>query len=125
MLDDLKADLVSQYRDFVLEFSDLKGVDRSKIEEKIKCKIADVFAGQKTSDFAKRVLKKDMRIVLALYLDRFQTRDGFNAQSLLSSLERDRLWLPRHLKKDAVRYVRLLAQTMSKIDARPKGLLAS
>ena len=120
----IKADLLAAYKTFIHDFADPVSVSKKEIEGKMDCEVKDLFSHQRSADLAKKTLGGDFKKAVALYFDRYQTKGGLNYHLLLKDLEVNEPALTLHLKKDAVRYVRLLAQIMSRVDLKPKGLLA-
>ncbi len=137
MNENLKADLLASYTIFVHDFADPNSASKTDLEDKIKSEfkkrnkhmgvdnfeLKDLFSRQMVADFAKKSLGEDFKKAVALYFDRYRTKDGINHHLLLRDLDQNETALTLHLKKDAVRYVRLLAQVLSVVDAKPKGLL--
>lgn len=125
MTEQVKANLITSYIVFVHDFADPTEINKSEIEKKMHCKLEDLFKRQRVADMAKSRLGEDFKKAVSLYFHRFQTKDGFNHKALLKDLDSNEEALVRHLKKDSVKYVRLLAQLMTYVDTGPRGLLAS
>lgn len=125
MTEQIKANIITEFIVFIHDFADPEGLNKTVIEEKMRCKIEDMFKRQRLADIAKKRLGEDFKKALCLYFHRFQTKDGFNHKALSNDLDENERTIALHLKKDAVRYLRLLAKIMSYVDKTPKGLLAS
>lgn len=125
MIDEIRASLITAYILFVHEYGDPDACDKKDIEARIMCKVEDVFKRQRLADVAKKRLGEDFDKLICLYFYRYQTKDGFNHKKCLADIEANEDTLTRHLRKDAVRYIRLVASLMSHVDNQPKGLLAS
>lgn len=125
MRDEIRANLITAFIIFIHDYADPEGINKKSIEERINCDIADLFKRQHLADFSKKRLGEDFNKAVSLYFHRFQTKEGFNHRGLAKALDESEEALTRHLKKGAVRHVRLLATLMSYVDTKPKGLLAS
>ncbi len=122
MSDKIKSNITTSYMLFVFDFADPSSVDKSNIEQEIKCPVAEVFSSQKKTDHAKKALGKvGFDKMLSVYFAHFQTQDGFNHQKLDEELRKNKKVFLRHLGKDKVNYLTLLISTMSALPK--KGLL--
>lgn len=120
---------------FVSEFGDVTKEDRKAIEAKIQERaeryklknwsIDTLFSCQKNADIGRRILGRDFSKAIALYFNRFVTRDGVDHESLERTLLKCDKVFQMHLEKSAIRYLKLLVKLMALIDQTPKGLLAS
>lgn len=127
MIEQIKSSLTNAFMMFILEFADPSAVDRQSIEAEMKCSIEEVFSTQKACDRAKRLLKGNFNKMLALYFNQFNSRYGLNWSQLEAELAKNKKHLLRHLGKDKVQYVQLIAALMKQADGGKvkKGLLAS
>jgi hypothetical protein len=131
----IKANLVTSFMLFVSEFGDVTKEDRKAIEAKIQERaeryklknwsIDTLFSCQKNADIGRRILGRDFSKAIALYFNRFVTRDGVDHESLERTLLKCDKVFQMHLEKSAIRYLKLLVKLMALIDQTPKGLLAS
>lgn len=126
MIEEVRTITTTGFTMFVFDFADLEGVNRDKLETRIKCKVEDVFDQQRNADRAKRVLKEDFRKLLALYFHAYQTSDGFDHGRLGLKLDEKYKVFERHLGKDKLRFVRLLIQLAQATKGKPRrGLLGA
>jgi hypothetical protein len=125
MIDQIKSQLITAYILFVNEFGDTSGIDKKELEGRIHCKVEDMFKRQRLADLAKKRLGDDFPKALALYFGRFLNSDGFDHVGLSRALRECEKALALHMRKDSLRYLKLLASVMSLVDDKPKGLLAS
>lgn len=124
MTDELRSLNTTAYISLVFSYADLEGVNRVKLEERLKFPIAELFDRQKNADRAKRSLKSDFDKVVALFFHDFLTKTGFAADDLGRKLDASGPVFERHLGKDQVRYLRHLISAAKIIqEKRPKGLL--
>lgn len=122
----IKASLEKAFSDFTKDFADHKVLAKHVVEEKIKCKILDVFSSQKSIDYAKSVYgKKGLNSVIALYLSQFQGKLGINYHALDTELKRNCKHIQRHLGPDKLQFLKLLVMLLRDIDAQKEkpGLL--
>ena len=109
----MNKSLEKAYQDFVKDFADPSSIVKSVVEDKIKCKIEDVFNSQKQIDYAKSVYgKKGLKTVIALYLDHFQGKTGLNAHALDFALKKNGKHILRHLGPDKVQFLKLMAMLL-------------
>lgn len=125
MIDQIKSQLITAYILFVNDFGDTSGIDKSDIEKRIHCKIEDMFKRQRLADLSKKRLGDDFPKALALFFGRFLSADGFDHVALSRALVTCEKALALHVRKDSIRYLKLLASVMALVDDKPKGLLAS
>lgn len=108
---------------FIFDFGDPGEVDKSKIEEQIKCPLTEIFNSQKTIDRAKKMLgKQGFNELLAVYFSQFQSQDGFKFKILGEELDKNKKVFLRHLGKDKMNYLSLIISTRKAIETK-KGLL--
>jgi hypothetical protein len=108
---------------FINEFGDLSSIDKTNLEEKSGYKIQDLFKKQRNSDMAKKKLGRDFNKAMAAYFNRFVTKDGVDAGMLKKEIDTYEPVLKLHLKKDAMRYLKLIAQIGLAVGEQKKGLL--
>lgn len=135
MNEQIKANLVTSFMLFVSEFGDVSKEERKALEAKVLEKaeryklknwsIDTLFSCQKNADIGRRILGRDFQKAIALYFNRFVTRDGVDHESLERTLVKCEKIFQLHLEKSAIRYLRLLVKLMSLVEQKPKGLLAS
>lgn len=122
----IKANLEKAFSDFIKDFANPKTLAKGVIEDKIKCKIQDVFKSQKSIDYAKSVYgKKGLNIVIALYLSQFQGQLGINYLALDTEIKMNHRHLLRHLGPDKLQFLKLmvmLLRDLNSTDNKP-GLL--
>lgn len=123
MTDELRSLNTTAFITFVFGFADLEGVNRVRLEEKLKIPLAELFDKQKHADKAKRSLKGEFDTAVALYFHDYLTTTGFAADRLSLKLDASGPVFERHLGKDQVRYLRHLISTAKIIQEKPKGLL--
>lgn len=87
--------------------------------------ITELFATQKNSDCAKKILKNSFNEAVKYYFSRFVKDRVVNADALLDSLVRDEKPMRRHLGDIHYDYVKLLAMILKLTEEKKKGLLAS
>lgn len=125
MTEQIKANLTTAYMVFVHDFGNPTGVNQKALEEKMQCRLEDMFKRQRLADLSKKRLGEDFNNAVALYFGRFLNNDGFDYRALAKALEEGEKALALHLKKDAVRYLNLLVKMMALVGGPRKGLLAS
>lgn len=135
MTDQIKANLVTSYLMFISEFGDATKEDRKALETKVQEKseryklknwsIDTLFSCQKNADIGKRILGRDFPKAIALYFNRFVTRDGIDHDGLERTLIKCDKVFSLHLEKSSIRYLKLLVKLMALVEEKPKGLLAS
>lgn len=119
----IKSHITTSFTLFIDEFGDVTSIDKKHLEEKAGYKINELFKKQRNCDLAKKKLgHKDFQSAVAIYFSRFLTPDGVDAHLLKRDLESNSKALKLHLKKDAMRFLNLLAQVGSACEER-KGLL--
>lgn len=123
MTDSIKSNLTTSFAVFINEFADLSQINKSNLEEKSGYKIQDLFKKQRNSDVAKKKLGREFNSALAAYFNRFMTNDGLDADMLKTEIERYEPVLKLHIKKDAMRYLKLLAQIGVASNSPKLGLL--
>lgn len=126
MTERIKRNLERAFSDFVKDFADPKTLVKQVVEDKIKCKIEDVFNSQKSIDYAKSVYgKKGLNVVIGLYLSQFQGKLGLNYLALDTALKRNSKHILRHLGPDKLQFLKLMVMLYGDIhDQKEKpGLL--
>ena len=119
----IKSHLTTSFTVFIDEFGDVTSINKKNLEEKSGYKINELFKKQRNCDLAKKKLgHKDFQSALAVYFSRFLTPDGIDAHQLRKELESNSKALKLHLKKDALRFLNLLAQVGAACEEK-KGLL--
>lgn len=119
----IKSNLTTSFVIFINEFGDLSNINKDSLEEKSGYKIQDLFKKQRNSDVAKKKLGREFNSALAAYFNRFVTKDGIDADMLKKEIENYEPVLKLHLKKDAMRYLKLVAQIGIASDEPKRGLL--
>lgn len=112
---------------FIFDFHDPLDANHKSLEEKMLCKIAEMFSSQKNSDRAKRKLADDFPKALSLYFKQYQTIDGVNVIALNEAMDVNNRTMQRHLGKDKMVHLRLIVNLMRALDEKPrlkKGLLS-
>ena len=125
MNDLIKSNLTSAYISFVHDYGDPSSVNKKELEDKAHCKIDELFNRQRNADIAKKKLGKQFDQAVALYLNKFLREYGVDYTALARALTANEHTFTLHLKKDAVRYLKLITQIASAIAEKPKGLLAA
>ena len=121
-MNSILKNLESAYDDFIKDFADPKSLVKSVVEDKIKCKIEDVFNTQKQIDYAKSVYgKKGLKAVIALYLSHFQGKTGINHHGLDVAIKRNNKHLLRHLGPDKVQFLKLMALLLLDLEKEALG----
>jgi len=125
MIDELRSLSTTQFVMLVFEFSDPEDINKTQIEERIKCPLVELFDKQRNADRAKRALKSDFDKAVSLYFNSYQTSTGFAFDKLDEKLDEHGPIFIRHLGKDLVRYLRLLISIARLTKEKPKGLLVA
>lgn len=124
MNDKTKSTLTTAYMMFVFEFADPSSIDEKALKEKLGYSPLDIFHSQRRADSAKQLLgRKEFASLLALYFGQFQTRDGFNYESLDQAISDKRKVFERHLGKDKLKLLSVIIQTMKSLEKPKRGLL--
>lgn len=123
-LDKIKSNLTTSFAVFISEFGDVTSIDKKQLEEKCGLKIDNLFKKQIYADKSKKKLgEADFKKALAIYLNRFLTSDGLDAEFLAKDLEANGPTIKLHFKKDAVRFLKLLSQIGVAVQGPKRGLL--
>lgn len=121
--DSIKSNLTTSFVMFISDFGDLSNINKDNLEQKSGYKIQDLFKKQRNSDMAKKKLGREFNSALAAYFNRFITKDGLDADMLKKEIESYESVLRLHVKKDAMRYLKLLAQVGVAAETPKRGLL--
>lgn len=126
MINKINSNITTSFLVFINDFGDISDVNKKELEKKAECKIDDLFKKQRNSDVAKKKLGlKDFNKAMALYFRQFINSSGLDAQALLKDLDKHNKVMSFHIKKDAMRYLKLMAQIGVSVIEKPKGLLAA
>lgn len=124
MTDPIKSSLTTSFAVFIQEFADPSLINKKELEDKSGFKIDSLFSKQIIADRAKKKLgTSDFNKALAAYFSRHLTSDGLDAEMLGKDLEKHASVLKFHLKKDALRYLKLIAQVGVYANGPKRGLL--
>lgn len=89
----------------------------------------DLFRSQGKIDRSKgKITKKQFRSLVAIYLNKFVTSEGFNVNSLEQEMSEFKNTFERHLGKEWVYFLSTLIKLhkeIEKLDKRPRGLIRS
>lgn len=127
MNDKIKSQLTTAYMMFIFDFHNPLDVNQSALEERMPCKINEVFSSQRNSDRSKRKLQDDFPKALSLYFKQYQTIDGVNVIALNEAMDVNNRTMQRHLGKDKMVHLRLIVNLIRALDEKPrlkKGLLS-
>lgn len=124
MIEQIRTINTTTYTMLVFDFADLEGVNKAKLESQIKHPLVELFDKQKNADRAKKILKADFEKLVALYLNDYQTSQGFAFERLSKKLDENEKVFLRHIGKDKVKLLRLLISIARLTQEKPtRGLL--
>lgn len=120
----IKSHLTTSFLMFTMEFADPSTTDKAKIESEMGFPIADVFNSQRLADKAKKVLTKDQFAkMLGLYFHAFNNAEGLDYARLEHEMHKNKKHMLRHLGKDKIAYLELIASLTRLSGSVRKGLI--